>query len=122
MACPFCSGTFVVDAPPAAKSINIQVKHWIVEARILLLRAPPTYVKMLIELPQSWAAPPDGMLPGPAFEAVTKAIRSKFPQCPVTPVKVHAADPQALRRISDQTDYCGEFCKAWFLGRATSCP
>ena len=126
--CPVCETSFRLSAPPGTafpaggKSVTDQVKHWIVDARILLLRAPPGYVKTLMEVPKSWILPQDGNLPGPAFEAVTKAIRTRFPECPITPVKVRVADPDALKRISGQTDYRNESCKAWFLGRATLTP
>jgi hypothetical protein len=75
-----------------------------------------------MEVPRSWDLPKDGLLPEAAFEAVTKAIRTKFPQCPVTPVKVRAADEQALKRTSGPIDYGNETCKAWLLGKGTSVP
>ena len=99
-----------------------QVKYWIVDARVLLLREPPSYVKMLMEVPKNWNLTPDGTLPEPAFGFVTKAIKAKFPLSPVTPVKVRDADQQALKRTSGPIDYGNEWCKTWFLGRATATP
>jgi hypothetical protein len=123
--CPACQAAFAVPSsgaplPTAAKNMGSQVKYWIVDARVLLLREPPSYVKTLMEVPKSWELPPDGTLPEPAFEAVKKAIRKKFPQCPITPVKVRAADQQALKRTSGPIDFGNETCKTWFIGKTTS--
>ncbi len=126
--CPVCDAPFTIPARyaaafvPAGKTAAGQVKHWIVDARVLLQRSPPGYVKMLMEVPKTWDLPPDGTLPDLAFEAVKNAIRTKFPQCPVTPVKVRAADQQALKRTSGPIDFSNESCKAWLIGKPTSTP
>jgi hypothetical protein len=122
--CPACQAAFLAPSPSAsslstaANTKGGQVKYWVVDARVLLLREPPSYVKTLMEVPKSWNLPPDGTLPEPAFEAVKKTIRTKFPQCPITPVKVRAADQQALKRASGPIDYGNESCKTWFIGKA----
>ena len=120
--CLLCGGDFIVPAPepPPAKPVDRQVRHCVVDARILISRAPPRYVQMLVEMPKVWILQQDGALPAPAAEAVTKALRVRFPQCPVTPIKVRNAEPESLRRISEQTDYSDDCCKAWYLGRASA--
>lgn len=123
--CPICGSDFTVPAPAGSTAplagraelpISDEVKQWTVDVRVLVLRAPPVYVKILIEVPKSWVPPTDANLPEPALEAVKKAVRARYPQSPVTPVKIRTADAQALKRISEHSDYRNECCRAWLLG------
>ena len=124
MTCPTCGGWLTVPTPsaptqPAAERPKTdQVKQWMVDVRVLVQRAPPTYIKMLVEVPKGWVLPADCNLPEAAFEVVAKAIKARYPQCPMTPVKVRAADPEALRSMSGQTDFRNDSCRVWMLGRA----
>ena len=132
--CPTCAQPFTVSSPPRpnqtaritlppeepAVAANGQVKHWIVDARVLVLGAPPATIKTLIEVPKNWTLPIDEKLPEPAFDAVKKAMRTRFPQSPITPIKIRAADAQSLHRISEPTDYTNGCCRIWFLGRAAT--
>ncbi len=125
--CPICRKEFKVLTPakPAphpkdAGTFDQKRRHWLVDVRILVRNAPATYFQILIEVPEAWSLPPNGMLPEPAAEAVRKAISAKFPQSPVTPTKVRAADNGTMRRIGALSDYCNESCKVWLLGRSHS--
>lgn len=122
--CPVCRAPFTIQpapdptAPPAGAPVSDQMKQWVVDLRVLVLRMPPVYIKMLLEVPMGWVLPPNGVLPDLALQAVTEAVRARFPQCPVTPIKVRSADSDALRRFPDHTDYRNESCRVWVLGRA----
>jgi predicted RNA-binding Zn-ribbon protein involved in translation (DUF1610 family) len=126
--CPICGGEFMIPPPSgsaptlAEAPVSDQVKQWMADVRVLVLRSPPVYVKILIEVPKGWVLPPDGMLPEPAHEAVTKAVRAKFPHCPITPIRVRTAGAEALRRISDDSDYSNECCRVWLLGKGMWSP
>jgi len=92
------------------------MSYWLIDVRVLVLRAPSTVIKLLIEVPKEWSLPPDGSLPGPALEAVTKALRVRFPQCPITPIRVRTADADSLKRIAERTYYSDTRCRVWLIG------
>jgi hypothetical protein len=134
--CPSCSNAFNVPLPPkanetaritlppcdAAAGANGQKRHWVVDMRVLVVNSPPGYIQMLVEVPDSWRLPTDGNLPEAASEAVKKAASERFPRCPATPTKVHAADAIALKRISEPFNYSNEYCRVWFLGKTAPAP
>jgi ribosomal protein S27E len=131
--CPVCGKAFIVPTPPklnqtaritipdddAELAGNDQVNHWMVDVRVLVLRAPPVYIQTIIEVPRSWALPADGVLPEHALETLTKAVRTRYPQCPVTPTKIRIADAEALKRVSEQAGYRDGNCRVWNLGRVS---
>jgi hypothetical protein len=117
--CPSCNGEIIIAAPadsepPAAE--QAAGEHWVVDVRILVRGAPPAFLKVLIEGPKTWVLP-HGVLSEPALCAVSNAVHTKYPQCPVTPVTVHTADPVALRHCEDETTYCDATCRTWLLGK-----
>ena len=118
--CPSCETEFVVPSPSPTAAANEKVKYWIVDVRVLVQRAPPVYLKVLIEVPKEWVLSPDGLLPALALGAVTKAVSTRHSHCPVTPIKVGPADGEALKRISGQSDYGDESCRVWVVGRTTA--
>jgi hypothetical protein len=91
-----------------------------VDVRVLVLRAPPAYFRIMVEVPRGWDLPKDAILPGPAQEAVATALREKFPQCPITPIKVYPADTAALKRVSDQAGFGNDSCRVWLLGKVSA--
>jgi len=124
--CPVCDGTFTIDAPeeaaPAAESSRQRglVKLLTVDLRMLVPRSLPAYFKMLLEVPRTWDVPANGEIPATMLEAVNHASRTKFPNRPVTALKVHAADPGVLHRSRDEPDYSDESCRVWLLGKTAS--
>jgi ribosomal protein S27E len=114
--CPVCGNAFTIPSP----GVNDREGHWIVDVRVRMIGAPPAFVQMLVEVPNSWSLSPDGVLPEVAFEAVRKAASSRFPHNPVTPTNVRIADNGALGRVAEQTDYSNEFCKVWMLGKSSA--
>jgi hypothetical protein len=121
--CPLCGGEFIVPEPPEAEQLaRVHAERWMINTRILVRGAPPSYLKVLIEAPKSWLMPEEGYLSEPAIEAITRTVHTKFPENPITPMRICAAEGAALRRCSDETDYSDECCKAWLFGRPTSSP
>jgi hypothetical protein len=121
--CPVCGLSFTVQPPegfaqePAGGGVNEEMKYWTIDVRMLVLRAPPIYYRILVEVPKSWAFPQDGVLPPPVGEALTGALKSRFPQRPITPLSVHTAEPEVLRRCEDRPDYCDAGLRVWLLGK-----
>jgi len=124
--CPVCNGLFTVPQPPNVTSTLTDrrgtepVKHWTVNARMLVVGAPPAYCRVLVEVPKSWQLPPEGAVTPSVSEAVKHAVHAKFPQRPITPITVHDAEPDILGRCCEAPDYCDDCCKAWVVGRPTS--
>ena len=128
--CPACSRPFTVPAPPKPnKTARIilppagdephlisQKWYWLVDARVLVVNAPPTYIQLMIEVPDTWALPMDANLPEPASQAIKAALSAKFPHCPSTPTKIRVADHGSLKRTSDPPDHSNASCRVWFLG------
>jgi hypothetical protein len=100
--------------------MDAQAKYWRADVRVLVLGAPPLYIKVLVEVPKAWILPADGVLPEQALDAVKNAVRSKYPRCPITPAKLGVADAESLKRTSGQHDFSNAICKVWLLGRAAS--
>jgi hypothetical protein len=126
--CPTCTREFIVPDPPgpalpdpppevSGAQIDHEVKHWVVDLRVLILGAPPIYISMLIEVPIQWPLPPDRTLPPLAQDAITHAVHARFPHCPATPVKVRPACEDALKRVPPNAEYCDECCRVWLLGK-----
>ena len=119
--CPACEREFVAPAPdgaPAAEAkrpVNVRMKQWLADVRVLVQRAPPVYLKMLMEVPESWDLPSDGSLPERALAAVTKAARTRYAHCPVTLTKVGRVE--GMKKPREQADYEDESCKVWVMGR-----
>lgn len=103
--------------PLPERAAGDQVEHWTVDVRVMLPRTPPTYFKILVEVPRGMVLPQDGSTPEPVFQVVTHAIKARYPQSPVTPLTAHSADPDALKRRFDDPDYSEASCKVWLLGR-----
>jgi hypothetical protein len=127
--CPTCGNEFAIpapgeaseapEAPPNGGTIDHDVKRWIVDVRVLILRAPPIYVAMLLEVPKNWTLPQGQLLPELALNAITQAVHARFPNCPATAVKVRPADEESLKKISANAEYCDECCRVWLLGKVT---
>jgi hypothetical protein len=121
--CPVCGGGFMVPVPgdpaPAGQESGVreEMKYWTVDVRILVLRAPPAYFRILVEVPKSWAFPSDGVLPPPVHEALAGALKTRFPQRPITPLSIHTAEHDVVRRCEDRPDYCDAGLRVWLLGK-----
>jgi hypothetical protein len=121
--CPVCGGAVTIPAPadtaqPLPENpAGDQVEHWMVDVRVLLPRTPPTYFKILVEVPKGLVSAQNVTAPEPVFQVVTHAIKAKYPQSPVTPLTVHSADAEAMKRRFDDPDYSESSCKVWLLGR-----
>jgi len=128
--CPVCDQAFVVPAPPKPNettritllpdpiSTNGQSRYWIVDVRVLVINAPPQYVQLITEVPNSWPLPKDGRLPEEASEAVRKTVSAKFPRCPATPTRIQMADAVSLKRISGSSCHSYQHCRVWLLGKS----
>jgi hypothetical protein len=87
---------------------------------MLVMRAPPAYYRTLVEVPLRSATPASGFLSEPVLHAVSGAMRQRFPQRPITPTRVHEADPELLGRRIDDPDYSDDTCRVWLLGTPDS--
>ncbi len=130
--CPACSNAFVVSAPPkASETARIDLnghggdrgagkRHWVVDLRVLVTKAPPVYLQTLVEVPNAWTLPTDAQLPAEASEVIRRAVSARFPRSPVTTTRIHMAQNGVLKRISEHTDFTNESCRVWMLGRAAA--
>lgn len=117
LVCPVCAGELIVPRPPAsAPPAKEPVTHWIADVRILIQRAPPVYIRMLIEVPRAWALPQDGSLPPSALALVKHAVSARYPQCPVTPLRVRIADSESAKCAGNPARFSNDTCKVWPLG------
>jgi hypothetical protein len=119
--CPVCQGAFEITPPPADEPAvpsrrSEPVRYITVDVRMLIQRAPPAYFRTVVEVAQSAAVPQAGGISEPVLHAVTGAMKQRFPQRPITPTKVHDADPEIVARRLDSPDYSDECCRVWLLG------
>jgi hypothetical protein len=124
--CPVCEGAFEITPPPSdepgvtPRYISEPVKYLTVDVRMLVMRAPPAYFRTLVEVPQNSAIPHGGTVSEPVLHAVTGALRQRFPQRPITPTKVHDANPELVKSRFDHPDYTDDCCRVWLLGTPTN--
>jgi hypothetical protein len=128
--CPVCNGPFVVSAQPEDEAALLEVadepapaahvKVWEVDVRILARGTPPIFFKTLVEVPEHRSLPDNGMPPPDLVASVAHAVHIRYPESPVTPIRVHAPDMHTLTRCNDKPDYIDAACRVWLLGKRTN--